>query len=114
MPPDPPVVYTRFESFLRWLLQRTEKFPRRAAHTLRQRIDTLALDVFERLIEARYTRDRAPILRQINLDLEKLRLLLRLAHEQAVLDPRAFRHACTELWEVGRMVGGWQRSSEAA
>lgn len=114
MPPDPPVVYTRFESFLGWLLQRTEKFPRRAAHTLRQRIDTLALDVFERLIEARYTRDRAPILCQINLDLEKLRLLLRLAHEQAVLDPRAFRHACTELWDVGRMVGGWQRSVEAA
>ena len=33
-------------------------------------------------VEARYQRDREPTLRRINLDIEKLRLFLRLSHEQ--------------------------------
>lgn len=112
-PPEPPVVLAQWERFLGWLLQRTEKFPKRVAFTFRTRIDNLALDVFERLVEARYQRQRSDLLRRINLDLEKLRLLLRLAHEQGVLDHRALLHACEELDQAGRMVGGWGRQTEA-
>lgn len=111
MPPEPPVVFVRWEQFSCWLLARTAKFPRRVAYTFRSRIDNLALDVFEKLIEARYTKERVALLKQVNLALEKLRLLLRLCNEQAVLDPKAFRFACGELMEVGRMVGGWMRTS---
>lgn len=111
MPPEPPVIFVRWEQFARWLLSRTAKFPRGVAYTFRSRIDNLTLDVFEKLIEARYTRERTAMLKQVNLALEKLRLLLRLCNEQAVLDPKAFRFACGELLEVGRMVGGWMRSS---
>lgn len=110
MQPDPPAVFAAWEQFIGWLLNRTEKFPKRAAFTFRTRIDNLALDVYERLVEARYQRERSPLLARINLDLEKLRLLLRLAHDQRMLDPRAFSRACAELDTVGRMVGGWQRT----
>ena len=109
MSTDPPVLFGLWARFVGWLLARTEKFPKRVAGTFRIRIDNLALDVYERLIEARYQRDRGPVLSRINLDVEKLRLLLRLAHDQQVLDPAAFRHACAELDTVGRMLGGWQR-----
>ena len=110
MRPEIPVVFSRWEVLVGWLLHRTAKFPKRVRFTLAQRIDNLALDVFELLVEARYTRDRAAPLRQINLNLEKMRLLLRLCHQQAVLDHRAFTHATTAIDEVGRMVGGWERS----
>lgn len=103
------VLFGDWERFTGWLLEHTEKFPRRARFTLAQRIDALALAVFEGLIEARYTRDRLPLLKRINLDLEKLRLFLRLAHDQRMLDPRAFTYACEQLNAVGRQVGGWQR-----
>lgn len=107
--PEAPVLFGQWEHFVGWLLSRTEKFPKRVAFTYRTRIDNLALDVFERLVEARYQRERAVTLQRINLDLEKLRLLLRLAHTQRALDPKAFSYACTELDTVGRMVGGWLR-----
>lgn len=116
MAPEPPAVFAVWERFTGWLLERTEKFPKRVAFTFRTRIDNLALDVFERLIEARYARERAVLLQRINLDLEKLRLLLRLARDQRVLDPKAFGHACAEIDTAGRMVGGWlrqQRQSHA-
>lgn len=105
--PEPPVLFAHWERFTGWLLDRTEKLPKRVAFTFRTRIDNLALDVFERLIEARYQRDRTATLGRINLDLEKLRLLLRLAQAQRLLDPKAFCHACAELDAAGRMVGGW-------
>lgn len=107
--PEPPVVFAHWERFVGWLLQRTEKFPKRVAFTFRTRIDGLALDVVERLVEARYQRDRQGTLSRINLDLEKLRLLLRLAHDQRVLDPKALAYACGEIDQAGRMVGGWLR-----
>lgn len=111
---DPPILFTQWERFVGWLLHRTEKFPKRVASTFRTRIDNLALDVFERLIEARYQRDRQSTLGRINLDLEKLRLLLRLAEAQRVLDPHAFAHACAELDAAGRRVGGWLRQQREA
>jgi hypothetical protein len=113
MSAEVPVVFARWERFVAWLLDRTEKFPRRVAFTFRTRIDNLALDVFERLVEARYQRDRELTLRQVNLDIEKLRLLLRLSHEQRILDDKAFEHACAELSVVGRMIGGWRNQQLA-
>lgn len=61
MSTDPPVLFGLWERFVGWLLARTEKFPKRVAGTFRIRIDNLALDVYERLIEARYQRDRGPV-----------------------------------------------------
>ena len=45
--------------FLLWLLPTVEKFPRSHKFTLGDRIETIALNVLETLIEATYTRDRA-------------------------------------------------------
>ena len=64
-------------------------------------------------MEARYQRDREPTLRRVNLDIEKLRLLLRLSHEQKILDDKAFEHACGELAVVWRMIGGWRNQQLA-
>jgi hypothetical protein len=74
------------------------------------RIDNLALDIVEDLVEARYTRDRLPILRRINLKLEKLRVLLRISHDQGYLPHRGYEFSARALDEAGRMVGGWIRS----
>jgi hypothetical protein len=107
--PDVPTLFVHWESFLNWLLDRTEKFPKRLRFTLTSRIDNLALDIYTRVVEARYRRDRVALLERLNLDLELLRLLLRLARDRRVLDHRAFAHACEQIDTAGRMVGGWLR-----
>ena len=65
--------------FLLWLLPTIEKFPRSHKFTLGDRIEIIALNVLEALIEATYTRDRADALRRGNLGIEKLRFLIRIA-----------------------------------
>lgn len=69
--------------FTLWLVPTVEKFPRAQKLLLGDRIQAAALDVLDDLVEATYTRNRAQVLRAVNLKLEKLRLLFRLATDRA-------------------------------
>ena len=106
--------FARWYEFVRWLLPTTATFPKRLRFTLTQRIDNLALDVVEGLVEARYSRDKLPMLRDINGKLERLRILLRLSHDLAALPHRRYEFAARSVDEVGRMIGGWMRQQEGA
>jgi len=107
-------IFTRCVEFLEWLLPATEKFPRRVRFTFPDRIDRLALDIVEDLVEARYSRDKRAVLQRINLRLEKLRILLRLCHRLKYLSHQGYEHASRSLNEVGRMLGGWIKQQERA
>ncbi len=97
--------------FLLWLIPTLDKFPRAQRFLLGDRIETTALDVLERLIEATFTRERRTMLQQANLGLEKLRHLMRLAHELGFLDPRRYEYSARAIDETGRLVGGWLRGN---
>ena len=110
---DEPVIYTRWTSFLEWLLPTTEKFPKRVRFTFANRINNIALDVVEDLVEARYCSNKLPVLYRINLRLEKLRILLRLCHRLRYLSHNGYEYAARDLNEVGRMLGGWIRQQQS-
>jgi hypothetical protein len=107
-------LFVHWVDFLDWLLPATEKFPKKVRFTFSSRIDNLALDLLEDVVEARYTRGKAPILRRANLRLEKLRVLLRICHRQRYLATNAYEHASRRIDEAGRMVGGWLKQQEGA
>ncbi|MBI3376203.1 MAG: diversity-generating retroelement protein Avd [Betaproteobacteria bacterium] len=100
--------------FILWLVPAVDKFPRSQKFLLGDRIQSTALEVLERLVEATYTRERVALLAQANLGLEKLRFLFRLAMDLRHLDLGGYEHAARALNEVGRMVGGWKRAHDAA
>jgi len=94
------------------LLPATEQFPRRVRFTFADRINTLALDIVEDLVEARYSQNKRPILLRINLRLEKLRVLLRLCHKLKYLSHQGHEHSARSLNEIGRMLGGWLKQQK--
>lgn len=100
--------------FLLWLVPTVEKFPRAQKFMLGDRIQATALDVLEGLIDATYTRDRATHLARVNLRLEKLRILFRLAKDLRFLDVRRYEVSAREIDEIGRLVGGWMKAGHAA
>jgi four helix bundle protein len=105
-------IFVKWTAFLAWLLPTTEKFPKKVRFTFTNRIDNLALDVVEDLVEARYRRDKRAILAQANLRLEKLRILLRLCHDLHYLPHTSYEHAMRAITEVGKMLGGWRKHQE--
>ena len=56
MPPETPTLLVYWESVIGDLMARTGRFPRTLRHSLAGRIDNLALDVLEAIIEARFVR----------------------------------------------------------
>jgi hypothetical protein len=100
--------------FMLWLIPAVEKFPRSQKFLLGDRIQSTAIDVLERLIEATYTRERVQFLSQANIGIEKLRFLFRLATDLRHLDLARYEHAARALDEVGRMIGGWRKAHDAA
>ena len=93
-----------------WLMSRVEKFPRSQKFTLGDRIVNTSLDILDILIEATYTRKRLPLLQQANVQLEKLRYLIRLCHDFKLLSAKQYAYISNEINEVGKLVGGWIRS----
>jgi hypothetical protein len=107
------LVLSRFEEWTGWLLDRTAKGPKSARFTLTARIENAALDVVEDLVEARYRRaGRRARLENVNLRLERLRHLFRLAHVARVCPAATYESAARALDEVGRMLHGWRASLE--
>jgi len=98
--------------FVLWLVPAVARFPKRPKFTLGDRIENTALDVFEALIDATYTKERTLHLRRANLGIEKLRFLLRLAADLRLLDRRRYEHAARSLDETGRLIGGWMKRIE--
>jgi hypothetical protein len=95
---------------LDWILSAIERFPRNARFSLASRIGDTALDVMEDIVRAIYSRDRAEILDRLNLQLELLRVLFRIAHDRRYLSSAQWEYIARELNAAGRMVGGWKKS----
>lgn len=56
--------------------------------------------------------DKRASLTEVNLELESLRMLCRLAHELGMLPHKSQEYAAREMIEIGRMVGGWLKQQQ--
>jgi hypothetical protein len=77
---------TKLYDFILWVIPKLDKFPRSQKFVLGDRIESLLLDILELLIDAAYSRKKAPLLRSANLKLEKLRYLMRLSKDLKLLN----------------------------
>jgi len=102
-------IFVKWIATLDWVMDRCEKFPKSARFTLSGRIANISLDVLEGIIEAIYTKDRQHILDRVNLYIEKLRVLFRIAHGRKYLSVTQYEFISRELEETGKMVGGWRK-----
>lgn len=105
-----------WEEIVGELLDCTLRFPKAVRFTFSQRIDNLALDILERLVEARYSPKsrRRELLGEADARLARLRVLLRLSCDRQYLARGAFEDLIRQIDEAGRMLGGWRGHLGAA
>ncbi len=105
------LVLARWEETATWLFAHTSRWPRSARFPLANRVQEIALEVAERMVVARYEpRSRPALLREANLLLERLRLVLRVAAGAGIMPRRGFESAMRSVDETGRMLHGWRRA----
>jgi hypothetical protein len=107
--PELPVIRKTYDLVL-WSCRHIGGFPRPHRFVLGERMERRLYDLLETLLQARYTRDRQPLLRQANLTLEVLRFQMRLAHDLQCLRTNSYGFATRALGEIGAMVGGWLKA----
>ena len=93
------------------MLPKIANFPKDQRFLLADRIERLLLDILEMLIEAVYSKRRRVILIKINLKLDVLRFMMRIAKDMKYVNVKAYDFFCQSVLEIGRMVGGWLKTS---
>jgi four helix bundle protein len=105
-----PPVFHRMYTLVGWLLDRVETFPRNARFTFGEQVSVRCLSVIEKLVRAAYGRRRAENLEAANVELEVVRVFVRLCKDRKYISIAQYEYAMEELLEVGRMIGGWLKS----
>lgn len=103
-------IFSKTSDFIFWLLEHTEKFPKSERFRLARRLEDSAFQFYELLIEATRAKQKRRVLLQADLELEKLRLYLRLAHARKRTNHGQYRYAAERVTEIGRLLGGWLKS----
>ena len=105
-----PVVEKHYKLIL-WMLPKMANFPKDQRFLLADRIERLLLDILELLIVAVFTKEKKAILIKVNLKLDVLRFMMRLAKDMKYVNLKAYDFFCQSAIEVGKMVGGWSKAS---
>jgi hypothetical protein len=105
-------IFTRTYDLLRWLIPATVKFPRQQRFVLASSLQRTALLFQEQLIEAAHSADPAPRLREADVTLTKLRFYLRLCRDLEFLTLGQYAHVARMVSEIGRLLGGWLKTTE--
>ncbi len=108
-------IFSKTFDLLSWLLPATNHFPRAHRHSFTQRLLDAAFDLRERLEEANIRRGRARFekLQRADEALARLRVYLRLAAKWEWLSDGQYEHVAVMTAEIGRLLGGWQRTARA-
>ena len=104
-----PVVEKHYKLII-WMLPKIANFPKDQRFLLADRIERILLDILEMLIEAVYSKDRRGILIKLNLKLDVLRFMMRIAKDMKYINVKAYDFFCQSVLEIGKMVGGWMRT----
>lgn len=106
-------LYVAAHDLCGWLLRHLSGWPPHAL--LRQPISEAACALLEAISLALTFPDiRAAQLQRADCAIVRLRVLLRLAQEDALLSTRQLHYVAGLLLEIGRMVGGWRKRVSGA
>lgn len=81
-------------------------------HAMWQKCENVILEILEGILLASqaYKSEKIPILEEVSVKLNFLRVFLRLMKEVRVIDNKKYAALEESVDEIGRMLGGWTKS----
>ena len=104
------VIYQKVYDFTLYLFPVVDKFPKHEKFVLCTHIKSCVLDIARDIIRANKSRNKRPILYDIDVRIEEMKFLLRLAHDRKYLSHKSYEHSSKLMTEMGRLLGGWIKS----
>lgn len=88
------------------------QYPKSERHTLAAETKQSMYDLLKLIIRANKKYYKKTTLQDIDIELENLRYLVRLANGLGFLPFRKFEHWSRLLNEIGKMLGGWLKAMQ--
>ena len=103
-------IFEKTYELILWIYPTVNKFPKSQRFVLGQHIEDIILKILEGIIEANQERNKIPYLKQISVNLDKLRILIRLSKDLRFISIKQYGFATNKVNEIGKMLGGWLKS----
>ena len=100
-------IFEKTYELILWIYPTVNKFPKSQRFVLGQQIENTVLEILKGIIEANQERNKVPYLKQISVNLDKLRILIRLSKDLKFISIRHYQFAAEKINEIGKMLGGW-------
>lgn len=105
---DDLVIYQKTYDFILWLYPLVNKFPKNQRFVLGQRIENKTLDLVHSIMAANAETSKAEMIKQAGVELDELRMLVRLAKDLHFVSIRQYGLAADRMNEIGRLLSGWK------
>ena len=99
-------IFQKMYDFILWLYPCVKKFPKSEKYVLGERIEKTALNVMEGIIASNCEFDKKETLKKTSVELEKLRIFIRLAKDQKLMNFKQYETASRMVNEIGKILGG--------
>ncbi len=108
---EPAVVVQKAYDWALWIIPKVEKFPKSFKFSIGQSLVTASIELLMNLVDATYQARNAGSLGAAVREVNRIRYLMRLAKDLRVVNLAGHEFAGKAMDEVGRMAGGWLKST---
>ena len=98
------------EDTLQYMYVALKHFPKSERFTLCADIKQSMYKIIRLIIQANKTKNKLPILYEIDTELDMLRMMIRLSMKLEFMPFKKYEVIINYLSEVGKMLGGWIKS----
>ena len=106
---DDLVIFQKVYDLILWIYPAINKFPKSQRFVLGQQIENTVLEILKGIIQANQESNKTSYLKQVSIDLDKSRILIRLSKDLRFINIRQYQFAAEKINEIGKVLGGWTR-----
>ena len=104
------IIFQKVYDLILWMYPLINKFPKKQRFVLGQQLENTLLEILKNIIQANQERERLETLKQASIDLDKFRILYRLAKDLKFMSIKQYQFGAEKINEVGKILGGWLKS----
>ena len=104
------IIFQKIYDLILWVYPLIGKFPKNQRFVLGQQLENVLLEILKGVIQANQEINKSKSLNQVSVDLDKFRILYRLAKDMRFMSIKQYQFGTEKINEIGKILGGWAKS----
>ncbi len=101
------IVFQKLYDLILWIYPIINKFPQKQRFVLGQQIQNKLLEILKNIIEGNQAIQKTVILKHASVNLDELRILIRLSKDLHFLSINQYQIAAEKINEIARLLNAW-------